>query len=153
MERVYEEEGSSTRGVIVVASVVAVVHAGRILVLRRQPNDRSFPHCWCLPGGRLEAGETPEMAAQREIREETGLEIQLVGSLGPRQVSSRERARDLVIHRFVGVAPHDDVRLSSEHVDLRWLYRDDAAQCVSLPGGLAGVVAQELLHRFSRDDL
>ena len=32
---------------------------------------------WCIPGGRLEAGETPEQAARRETREETG------ATLGP----------------------------------------------------------------------
>ena len=37
---------------------------------------------WCLPKGHVEAGETPEMAAVREIEEETGIRGKILGSLG-----------------------------------------------------------------------
>jgi 8-oxo-dGTP diphosphatase len=41
---------------------------GRILYVRK-PKSR-----WALPGGKIEAGETPEQAAIRELTEETGLD-------------------------------------------------------------------------------
>ena len=37
---------------------------------------------WTVPGGGVEAGETPEEAAVREVREETGYDIELVRLLG-----------------------------------------------------------------------
>ena len=43
-----------------------------------QPRDRQ---AWSLPKGLIERGETPEMAAQREVREETGLLGDIVGRI------------------------------------------------------------------------
>jgi 8-oxo-dGTP diphosphatase len=43
---------------------------GKVLLLRRADED-----LWCFPKGHVEAGETPRIAARREIREETGLDV------------------------------------------------------------------------------
>src|SRR3990172_13090321 len=43
----------------------------RVLLIRAEWDGRSL---WFTPGGRLDAGETPEAAARRELREETGLD-------------------------------------------------------------------------------
>ena len=37
---------------------------------------------WCLPGGGVEAGETPEQAVVRELKEETNLDIRVVRKIG-----------------------------------------------------------------------
>lgn len=37
---------------------------------------------WCLPKGHIEAGETPEIAAIREVAEETGIDAEILQSLG-----------------------------------------------------------------------
>ncbi len=60
---------------------VAVLRAGRVLAALRPGPDGG----WEFPGGKVEAGETDEQAAVRELREELALEIKPGVSLGPGQ--------------------------------------------------------------------
>ena len=46
-----------------------------LMVLQGQPGETPT---WAVPGGSIEPGETPEQAAVRETREETGLEVEIV---------------------------------------------------------------------------
>ncbi len=55
----------------------AVIDNGRILLTKRD----DF-HVWCLPSGGIEDGESAAEAAIRETREETGIEVELVGLVG-----------------------------------------------------------------------
>ncbi|MBL6929203.1 MAG: NUDIX hydrolase [Rhodospirillales bacterium] len=54
-----------------------VIRDGRVLLARRGKEPRKGS--WSLPGGAQQLGETVFEAARREIREETGLEIEVLG--------------------------------------------------------------------------
>jgi ADP-ribose pyrophosphatase YjhB (NUDIX family) len=56
------------------AGVAIIDDEGRIL-LRRRSDDRT----WCLPGGRLESGESFADCARRDCLEELGYEVELDG--------------------------------------------------------------------------
>ncbi|MDP2847764.1 MAG: NUDIX hydrolase [Humidesulfovibrio sp.] len=88
---------------------------GIVLVERRNP-----PLGWALPGGFVDYGETCEAAAQREAKEETGLDVVLTGLLG---VYS-DPARDPRGHTI-------SVVYTAQALDpLRVQAGDDAAQAV-----------------------
>ena len=55
-----------------VVAVAMVDDDGRILVQRR-PAGKMMAGLWEFPGGKLEAGETPELALVRELHEELGI--------------------------------------------------------------------------------
>jgi len=69
-------------------TVVGVFFApdGKVLILRHVFRKR-YP--WGLPAGYLDAGETPEAAAVREVREETGLVVKVARVLTIRPVQPR----------------------------------------------------------------
>ena len=50
---------------------------GKVLLQRRGDSNK-----WGFPGGAIELGETPEMAAIREVKEETGLDVKVSDLIG-----------------------------------------------------------------------
>jgi ADP-ribose pyrophosphatase YjhB (NUDIX family) len=84
--------------------VVEIV--GRLLALRRSDRDE-----WIFPKGHLEEGERPEDAAVSEVREETGLEIEIVGELGTtRYEFGAEREHHKRVHWFLARPVGGDIR-------------------------------------------
>ncbi len=93
------------------ACSVVVDAAGRLLMVRRGVEPKAGR--WCLPGGFMELGETPEECALRELREETGLSARIRRLIGVAANNSRMYDTVLLvcylIEDFEGVpAPGDD---------------------------------------------
>ncbi|MFD7235003.1 NUDIX hydrolase [Streptomyces syringium] len=62
---------------VVAASAVVTDLHGRILLQRRRDND-----LWALPGGGMDMGDSLPGAAVREVKEETGLDVEITGLVG-----------------------------------------------------------------------
>ena len=59
--------------IILVAAVALIDADGRVLLAQR-PDGKAMGGLWEFPGGKVEAGETPEAALIRELREELAIE-------------------------------------------------------------------------------
>jgi 8-oxo-dGTP diphosphatase len=62
------------RPIVIVAACALLDREGAVLLAQRPPG-RPLAGLWEFPGGKVEAGEQPEEALIRELREELGLEI------------------------------------------------------------------------------
>lgn len=80
---------------------------------------------WLPPGGHIELDEDPNEAALREAKEETGLDVELVGE--GEEYGSPYKARDLIRPRFLNRHFFDESH-THEHVDLAFLARSKSDQ-------------------------
>jgi len=102
-----------------VGALCFVEHDGRVLLLR-QHHRRG----WTLPGGLVDRGENAAQAVEREVREETGLDVE-VGLPFATVVEPRARRVDVLYHvRVDGAEP--PVSAGSEAILASWLVPEDA---------------------------
>jgi 8-oxo-dGTP diphosphatase len=93
---------------------------GKLLILRRSKEDIQNPGGWELPGGRLELGEDPRLGLMREIKEETGLYIDIKNPLNVRHFE-RIDGQVITMIIFLGEYAGGDIKLSKEHIDFDWI--------------------------------
>lgn len=83
-----------------VVAVALIDQAGRVLVQQR-PTGKQMAGLWEFPGGKVEAGETPEVALVREVAEELGITV-AGGALLPLTFASEPLAdRHLLLLLYV----------------------------------------------------
>jgi 8-oxo-dGTP diphosphatase len=102
-------------------AVAVTYHPGRdsFLLLKRGDDADVFPGRWDFPGGHLVEDEEPREAVLRELKEETGL-IGAVVRTGESHVVDTEYGA-YRLHPFLVKVEDDEVELSGEHTDFRWV--------------------------------
>ena len=125
-----------------------VVQAAGGLIVRRQGETlelvvvhRPAHEDWSFPKGKLEPGETFELAALREVREETGMACRLVRFIGHTEYVDR-KGRPKAVAYWVMAAEGGFFTPNDEVDELRWLRLEDASRLLSYPrdGELVAVI-------------
>jgi 8-oxo-dGTP pyrophosphatase MutT (NUDIX family) len=116
-----------------------VVQAAGGLVVRRQGGfleivvvHRPLHQDWSFPKGKLEPRETFELAALREVREETGMACRLLRFLGHTEYVDR-KGRPKAVAYWVMAAEGGFFTPNSEVDELRWLSIENATRLLSYP--------------------
>ncbi len=101
----------------------AIMRDGKVLAVRRARQPAL--NLYTMPGGVVEIGETLHEAVQREVREETALQIEPVALAGHREAILRDREgrveRHFIILCFAARWLSGEPALNEELDDARWL--------------------------------
>ena len=122
--------------------VAAIIRKGdRIFATQRGYGD--FKDYWEFPGGKMEAGETPEQALVREIREELDAEIRIDNFLST--IEWDYPNFHLTMHCYVCSLVSNELHLN-EHEAARWLNKKEIHSVNWLPADdqLLPLIVKEL---------
>lgn len=121
---------------LVVATGVLRKGDGRVLLLERSGDHKTSPGFWQLPEGKIEFGESPQEALNRELEEEIGRRAggsELLGvHSGLLTVGSTIYH---VIRIIFEVGGEGRVKLSKEHIRHRWVLPQNALKMAGLLPG------------------
>lgn len=120
----------------------AVVHRDdKVLLIKRAypPNAGK----WAIPGGLVELGESAKAAAEREVKEETGLTVKIEGLLDVGTDIHRDDKGEIEYHfilvDYVARPAGGGLRMSAESKDCGWFSKEKIAD-LEMPDGTRKVI-------------
>ena len=114
---------------IVVAAVV--LYKDKILLLQRSAKEKIYPGLWELPSGKRENLESSIEAVKREVREETGLNIEIVRPLNIFEylMEKDDLIKDTTQINFLAkVKGKYKVKISKEHDNFAWVEKKELSK-------------------------
>lgn len=102
---------------IVRVTAAILVKNGRIIIAQRHSDDH-LSGKWEFPGGKIEAGETPQACLKRELKEEFQIEVSVGDFLGSKEYDYEHISIELLVYRAYWDS--GDIMLR-DHADYRWI--------------------------------
>ena len=108
-----------TKPMVLVAAAALVDADGRVLICQR-PQGKQLAGLWEFPGGKVEAGETPEACLIRELEEELGIAV-THACLAPFVFASHEYESFHLLMPLYLVRRWSGTMAAREHAALAWV--------------------------------
>jgi 8-oxo-dGTP pyrophosphatase MutT (NUDIX family) len=119
--------------------VVIDVHQGLAWIAINARRNRAGRVEWCLPKGHVEAGETLEQTAAREVAEETGIQGRVLITLGTIDYwfSTHDRRIHKMVHHYLLEATGGEHTIDNdpdhEAIDAAWFPLDQVHEQLTFP--------------------
>ena len=124
MAKVSHDSETPAHGQQVISACVFIHHkfdgVEKVFLPKRADTKKFLPGLYELPGGHIDFGEDIVDGLRREIKEETGLDIEPLFPLSVRHFT-RKDGEVISLLSFVCTPLSSQVTLSSEHADFIWL--------------------------------
>lgn len=96
---------------------IVLIEDGKILLVKR--GREPFKGEWAVPGGRIEDNETAEECAKREMKEETGLDVEILSLSGLYSDPARD-PRGIVAAAFIARRIGGTVKGGDDAAEAKW---------------------------------
>ena len=118
-------------------------------MMRRSPTKDFAPGRWETGSGRVEAGEHPEEAVHREVREETGLQVEIMGPVATFHLFRGSAQEEVIGITFWCRHRAGELVRSDEHDQAIWVSPEKAKSLVEAPGEVEAIdrVARGMAQR------
>jgi 8-oxo-dGTP diphosphatase len=105
---------------LMLVAAVALVDADRRVLIAQRPQGKALAGLWEFPGGKLEAGETPEQALIRELEEELGISTKSA-CLAPVSFASYSYESFHLLMPLYVCRKWQGTPVAREHAALKWV--------------------------------
>jgi mutator protein MutT len=119
-----------------VMATAVIKKNGKFLLLKRSRHNKVYAGYWQFPEGGIEAGETPERALARELKEETGLKVKRAKLLGVASGNIEYFHQKIwhFIRIFYTAKTAGKLRLSADHDEHGWFSEKELKKLKLLKG-------------------
>ena len=102
------------------AAKALIVNENKILLIKRRENDTHKPGAWEIPGGRIALTEDPIEGVKREVKEETGLIVEVLCPISTKHFTRDDGQLVTGINFYCKIQGKKEIKLSEEHTEFSW---------------------------------
>jgi 8-oxo-dGTP diphosphatase len=110
-----------------------VTYNGKMLILKKSADDYNYPYHWSFCSGFVKEFESGEDTVIREIKEETGLDAEIIKKAGVTFSEDKDKGKGWIVIAYLCKAQSDKVTLDHENSDYAWVTKDEISNYQLVP--------------------